>query len=136
MGVTAQGATFTYVGEMPVTMQQVSFVGSVVGLAVQTPQAETVDMTGAGAYGFDPAGASVIVPTGAWSGGSVTVEYLKKAGGANPQDGVRSFGTLTFTSPSHNVTKRVVCESASEEARVGELVKGSITFRLTDFTGY
>lgn len=140
MGVTAQGATFLYTGRLPgPAFVQVSFVGSVVGLSVQSPQAEVADMTGVGVGGVfrgthDPVGHAVLVPTGSWTGGSVTVDYLKKPGGGDPQSLVRSYGSLSFASPSHNVTKTVVCESASEEARTGELVKGSITFRLTDFT--
>jgi hypothetical protein len=128
MAVTAQGATFTYTGTLPAG-DAVLFVGKIVGISVETPQAEVVDMTGV----FDPAHVSIQVPTGAWSGGAVRVDYLKAPGGADPQLGVRSYGNLTLSSPGHNVSKRVVCESASEEARVGDLVRGSITFRLTDY---
>ena len=136
MGVVAQGGTFTYVGSLPAG-GTVSFVGNIVGISVETPQAEIVDMTGAAAGGvFDPPGASVLIPTGAWTGGSITVEYLKRAAGGDPQTGVRSYGVLSFVSPHHSISKNVVCESASESASVGDLVRGTVTFRLTDFAGY
>lgn len=130
MGITAQGATFTYTGTLPFG-GSASFSGNVVGISVESPQAEVVDMTSID----EPAGYSVQVPTGAWTGGSVTIDYLKRNGGPDPAALVRSYGTLTFSSPSHSVTKTVLCESANEEARVGELVRGTINFRLTDYTG-
>lgn len=135
MGITAQGATFTYTGTLPFG-GSASFSGNVVGISVESPQAEVVDMTGAIPGGqADPIGYSVQVPTGAWSGGSVTIDYLKRSSGPDPQTLVRSFGTLTFSSANHSVTRKVLCESSNEEARVGELVRGTINFRLTDYTG-
>ena len=130
MGFSAQGATFTYSGTLPFG-GSVSFVGSIVGISVESPQAEVVDMTKVG----DPVGYSVQAPTGAWTGGSVSVDYLKRDGAGDPSSLVRSYGTLTFSSPKHSISKTVVCESASEEARVGDLVRGTINFRLTDYTG-
>lgn len=130
MGITAQGATFTYTGTRPFG-GSVSFSGRVVGISVETPQAEIVDMT---AWN-DDVSVSRQVPTGAWTGGSITVDYLKAAGGGDPQLVVRSYGQLLFSSANHSVAKNVVLESATEEARVGELVRGNLKFRLTDYTG-
>lgn len=117
-GVTAHGGTFSYNG----------FSGSVVGVSVETPTAEIADMSGI----TDARGAIVLVPTGDWSGGTITVDYL--ASGV-PQGIVRSVGTLSFSSPGFSVARRVVCESASTEAKSGELVRGSLRFRVTDYMG-
>lgn len=130
MGVIAQGATFTYTGTLPAG-GSVSFVGSVVGLSVETPQAEVVDMTAIDA----PANVSMLVPTGSWRGGMIQVDYLKVAGGGDPQQLVRSYGSLSFASQNHSVSRNVACESASEEARAGDLVRGTLKFVLTDYTG-
>lgn len=130
MGITAQGATFTYTGTLPAG-GTVSFVGSIVGLSVETRQAEVVDMTAIDA----PAGVSMQVPTGSWRGGRIQVDYLKVSGGGDPQQLVRSYGALSFASQKHSVSRNVTCESATEEARAGDLVRGTLNFVLTDYTG-
>lgn len=130
MGITAQGATFTYTGTLPFG-GSVSFTGSVVGISVESPEAEIVDMT---AYDA-PVGNSVQAPTGAWAGGAIQVDYLKVAGGGDPQQLVRSYGSLSFASQNHSITRNVACRSASEEARFGDLVRGTLNFVLTDYTG-
>lgn len=123
-GFSAQGATFTFSGS------GASFVGAVVGISVETPTAEVVDMTP-----IDESAQNVIlVPTGSWSGGSVSVDYLA-TGSQDIQNIVRKVGNLSFSSPTLNVTRRAIAESASVEARTGELVRGSIRFRVTDYTG-
>jgi hypothetical protein len=114
--ITAHGATFTFNG----------FRADVTGLSVQTPTAEIADMTGVG----NSAGQMVLVPTGDWSGGQVTVECL---GASDPQALVRSRGVATFSSPKLTVTRRVICESASVEARSGELVRCTLNLRITDY---
>lgn len=124
-GVTAQGATFTFVG----TRGQLS--ANVTSLSVSSPEAEVADMTGIAT----PAGQRIMVPTGDWSGGSIDVEYLASAGGFNPEGFVRDVGTLTFASSGLTVTKRAILVSAQRQASVGELVRGSLRFTLTDYTG-
>jgi hypothetical protein len=124
-GFAAQGATFTFTGSRG------NFAGDVVGISVETPVAEVVDMTSPG----DPAGYAVLVPTGEWSGGSVTVDFLAKPNGADIQNIVRGIGPLTVSSSSWSVTRRVILESASVEARVGELVRGTANFKATDYQG-
>lgn len=127
-GVTAHGATFSFA---PIG-GGVSYTAVVAGLSVETPSAELVDMTGAGASN----GYVVLVPTGDFArgaSGTVTVDYLST--GVNWQAVVGAVGTLSLSSPGHAVVRRVVLESASSEARAGDIVRGSLKFRMTDYTG-
>jgi hypothetical protein len=118
-GVTAHGATFSFNG----------IRATITGISVEMPTAEVADMTGAG----DSAGQMVIVPTGAWSGGTITVDFLAING--DPQAYVKQTGQLTFASAGYSVSRRVLLESASVDARAGELVRGSLRFRMTDYMG-
>lgn len=124
-GFSAHGATFTFVGSRG------EFKGAVVGLSVETPVAEVVDMTSPS----DPAGYSVLVPTGEWSGGSVSLEFLATTATGDISNIVRGIGPLTFSSPKWSVTKRAILESGNTEGRVGELVRGTANFKLTDYQG-
>jgi len=120
-GLSAHGGTFTFQ----------SFQAAVTGLTVETPTAEVVDMTPADAA----SNYIVMVPTGAWSGGSISVDYIRLTGTADPQTIVGKCDSLSFTSAGYSVTMRCVLQSASTEARVGDLVRGSLRFVLTDYTG-
>jgi hypothetical protein len=124
-GFAAQGATFTFAGSLG------SFQGAVVGINIETPVAEIVDMTSP----TDPSGYAVRVPTGEWSGGRVSVDFIATATNVDIQSIVRGIGPLTFSSPKFSVTRRCILESANTEARVGELVRGSVTFIPTDYSG-
>lgn len=125
-GVTAHGGAFSFNG----------FLGFVVGVSVETPTAEVVDMSGVS----DAKHINNLVPTGAWSGGSITVDYLRHQNGPDPQSLVRGVGQLTFSAmqngqQSFGVSRRCILESATLEARAGELVRGSLRFRMTDYQG-
>lgn len=124
-GFAAQGATFTFAGSRG------NFQGAVVGISVETPAAEIVDMTSPD----DPAGYSVRVPTGEWSGGRISLDFIATPQTGDVQSIVRGIGPLTFASPNWSVTRRCILESASTEVRVGELVRGSATFIPTDYQG-
>lgn len=117
-GVTAHGASFGFNG----------FSGAVVGLTVESPVAETVDMTGVG----DGVGVINLVPTGDWSGGGMTVDVISNR---DPQGLVRSSGLAIFSSPGFSVARRVILESASVEAKAGDVVRASLKFRITDYVG-
>ena len=80
-----------------------------------------------------PADYIVLVPTGAWTGGTITVDYLHPAGSFEPQALVRQVGTATFSSAGYSVSKNVVLESASHGVQVGDIVKGTLKFRMTDY---
>jgi hypothetical protein len=119
-GVSAQGGTFTFQG----------FVGAITGISVQTPEAEIVDMTSP----TDGIGFAVRVPTGDWTGGSVSVDYIKTSN-TDPQTLVKQVGQLTFSSAGFSVTRRAILQSASMEARVGAAVTGTLNFVVTDYQG-
>jgi hypothetical protein len=125
VATSAQGGTFTF------TAAGANITADVIGLSVETPQAEVVDMTAID----DAASMVVAVPTGAWTGGSISVEYLHRAGGSDAQDIVRKVGVLTFSSAGYSVSRRAILESATTDASVGALVRGTLRFRLTDYTG-
>jgi hypothetical protein len=117
-GATAQGATFSFAG----------FSGKVTGISVESPTAVIADMTAIG----DPKGYVVMVPTGDWVGGTVTVDFIAAG---DPQGLVRATGALSFASAALTVSRRVICQSASIGAQAGELIRGSLKFLITDYTG-
>jgi hypothetical protein len=124
-GFAAQGATFTFAGSRG------NFAGAVVGIGVETPVAEVVNMTSPS----DPSGYAVLVPTGEWSGGSISLDFIATGDTGDIQSLVRGIGQLTFSSPRWSVTRRAILESANMEARVGELVRGTANFKVTDYQG-
>lgn len=117
----AQGATFTFNG----------IGATVTRVAVETPVAEIVDMTAGG----DALKTVGLVPTGDWRGGSVSVDFIYAANGTDPQTLVGTVGQLQFSSPKLSVGRRVILESADYQASVGELVRGTLNFRMTDWQG-
>lgn len=125
-GVTAHGGTFTFTAN-----QAGAINATITRLSVETPTAEVVDMTPHDA----PAGQIMLVPTGNWVGGSVSVDYIHAAGGTDPQTLVRQYGSLSFASGNFSITRNAILESATTEASVGDIVKGSLKFRVTDYTG-
>jgi hypothetical protein len=115
-----QSATFSFGGSW----------GYVTGISVETPTAEVTNMTDAStAKGF-----LVMVPTGDWSGGTISVDYLHH-GTFDVQAVVGNVGPLVFTSSTYSVARRAILVSASTEARVGEVVRGSLRFQVTDYQG-
>ena len=130
-GFTAQGATLTWSGTP-------AFTGSVTGISVETPTAVVADMTAVG----DQAGYMVMVPTGDWVGGTIAVDFISFG---DPQGIVRQTGVLTLTTAaqagsaqagsaqSFSVSRRALCQSASISAQVGEIVRGSLKFLMTDY---
>lgn len=118
-GTSAQGATFTFRG--------VTF--TITSVSVDSPTAEVVDMTAWDA----PVKQSVIVPTGAWSGGNVTVEFLRTPGTPDLTPLVTTVGPLAFSSAGFSYSRNALLESYSEGAKAGDLVRGSAKFRLTDY---
>jgi hypothetical protein len=121
-GVHAQGATFTFAG----------YSAIVTGISVETPTAEVTDMTSAVA----PLGTQAVVPTGDWSGGSISVDYVHAGRQAiDPQSIVRTRGQLRFSSTNYSVSRNAILESATTEARTGDIVRGTMRFRMTDYYG-
>lgn len=118
-GSTGHGATFSFNG----------IIATITGISVEMPTAEIADMTSIN----NGASQLVIVPTGAWSGGAITVDFLTI--NVDPQSMIRQVGKLTFNSSGYRVSRRAILESANVEARAGELVRGSLKFRMTDYMG-
>ena len=118
-GVTAHGATFTFLG----------FSGKLTGISVEMPTAEVTNRTAA----TDSLGYTFMVPTGEQTGGTISVDFMTF--NADPWTFVKKVGDLKFASAGYTVSRRVVCESASVSAQSGELVRGSLKFLMTDYQG-
>jgi hypothetical protein len=118
-GATAHGAKFSFL----------TFSGTLTGISVEMPTAEVTNMTAAG----DSLGYTFMVPTGEWTGGTITVDFLTI--NADPWEFVKKVGNLSFSSGGYSVSRRVICESASVSAQAGELVRGSLKFLITDYQG-
>lgn len=123
-GVTAQGGVFTYAAS-----SGISVTAKVTGLSVETPQSVLADMTPINAA----ARTMLLIPTGERSGGSITVDYIHADGGIDPQALAGSYGTLSFSSAGYSVSRAVVLESAETLARTGDIVRGTLKFRMTDY---
>lgn len=121
MSVIARNASFAFAG----------FSATVTDISVETPTAGVADMTGIA----DGVRSRVLVPTQELSGGSVTVGFVHKSGGIDPQTLVGRWGPLRFSAVGYGVSRQAILESASTEARVGELVRGTLKFRMTDYRG-
>jgi len=125
MASTAHGATFRFVSNLG------TFSGGLTNINVETPSAEIADMTGAA----DVAGLLVLIPTGSWRGGSVSVDFIGQTTNPSVTSLVRGYGQLSFLSPGFSVTRQVILESGSESVASGDVVKGSMKFVMTDFYG-
>jgi len=123
VSLSAQGATFTF------TSDKGSLTANVTGVSVETPEAKMVDMTPPTAS----ANQSIMVPTGEYSGGAISVDYIRYSGQADPSSLVGGVGVAAFSSPAYTVAKQVVLRSASEEARFGDVVRGTLSFAWTDY---
>lgn len=112
------GATFSFSG----------FTGSILGLSVETPSAEIVDMTSV----LDKNNAAMLVPTGALVGGSITIDFY---GLLDPQGLVGRRAVLVMSSAKLTVSRNVILEKASVDVKTSEAVRGTLTFRMTDYYG-
>jgi hypothetical protein len=119
-GVTAQGGTFTFDGVS----------ATIVALSVDSAVAEVVDMTSS----VHSVNHIHMVPTGAWSGGSISVDYLH-GGSFDATSTIGQVKQLSFSCARYSVAKWAVHESSSTQLKVGDLVRGTMKFRLTDFQG-
>lgn len=119
-GYVASGATFTFCGVRAIATR----------VSVEAPTAEIVDMTAHDA----PVNQKMLVPTGANGGGAVDVEFLQSPSGAvSPLDAIGKVGVASFTGNTFSINSRAVCESATVEAAVGDLVRGTMRLRFTDY---
>ena len=118
MAGVVSGATFSFS----------SFRGSVTDLSVETPSAVLADMSSTA----DRGRIQMIVPTGEWSGGSITVGFMSAS---DPQSLIGKRSMLVFSSAGYSVSRNVILESSSVDVRVGEAVRGTLKFRITDYYG-
>jgi hypothetical protein len=107
-----------------------SFAGAtydVTSVSVEAPTAEIVDMTPNNA----PVQQKLLVATGAYTDtGSIDVEAF---GFTDPKNLIGVAGQAVFATPLGTVTRIVICESASAEGRVGELLRLRFKLKPTDF---
>ena len=126
--VAAQGATFTFIA----TAGGAKFSGGVTKVSVDTPQAEITDVTGL----YDTTNSMVKVPTGATTGGSITVEFIiLNSPSMNFDTMIGKTGTLLFNTIGYSLSKNVIVESASSGASVGDIFRGTMRFVPTDWYG-
>lgn len=123
MGLSASGATFTFNSDLGI------LTANVVSVSIETPEAQVVDMTPPSSA----ANVQLLVPTGEYKGGTIQVEYIRKAGQADPATLVGGVGTASFTSPGLTKSRLVYLRRASEEARVGDVVRGTLDMAWTDY---
>jgi hypothetical protein len=126
-GVIARNASFSFRG----------LSATVTGISVEAPTAAYVDMTHTPTGGVgDRVNARVLVPTLEMSAGSITVDFLQQQSNQiDPNKLVGLHGQLSFLSNGYGVIRQAFLESASTEVRVGELVRGTLKFKTTDYYG-
>lgn len=120
MSITlAQNSTFSFKGT----------AYTVTSVSVEAPTPEVVNVTAKDAA----VGAVVLVPTGAFaSPGSIAVDCL---GASDPNGLVGQIGEAKFVAKGLTVTKTAVCNSASVDARTGDLLRVRFTLTVTDYSG-
>lgn len=121
-GYVASGATFTFCGVRAIATR----------VSVESPTAEIVDMTPTDAA----VNSTMLVPTGAWvgGGGTVDVEFLQTPTNAvSPLAAIGKVGVASFSGKTFVINNRAICETATVEAAVGDLVRGTMRLRFTDY---
>lgn len=119
-GSTAQGTTASFDG----------YSFTVTGFSFNPPAEQLVDMTSAS----DLVGANVMVPTGEKTPGTMTIDFIADSAFSNPQDVIGQQGSLVISGP-YSITRNVVCTDGSVEATIGDIIKGTLEFTITDYYG-
>lgn len=97
-------------------------------VSVESPTPEIVNMTGI-ADGKDVV---MMVPTGAYTApGRISVDAF---GFADPKSLAGEMGEAKFTTPLGTFSHDVVCESASVEGRVADLLRIRFSLLMTSYT--
>lgn len=114
----AQNSTFSFKGT----------AYTVTSVSVEAPTPEVVNMTAID----DGVSQMVMVPTGALTApGQISVECL---GFSDPAALVGELGSAVFTTPQGTITRNAVCNSASVDARTGDVLRVRFTLTPTDYT--
>jgi hypothetical protein len=117
MALLSQGAAFSFRGTKY----------TVTSVTVESPQPEIVDMTSAS----DIASKKAMVWTGAYSSpGRIVIDGL---GFSDPKSLAGLIGDASFSTPGGSVSAHCVCDSASVEAKVGELLRVRMSLTITDY---
>lgn len=119
-GSTAQGSTASFNGT--------SF--TVTGFSFNPPAEQLVDMTGV----TDLVGANVMVPTGEKTPGTMTIDFIADNTFSNPQAIIGQQGPLAISGP-YSITRNVVCTDGTVEATIGDIIKGTLEFTISDYYG-
>jgi len=119
-GITAQGTTAVFDGN-PFT---------ITGFSFNPPAEQLADMTGA----TDLVGANVMVPTGEKTPGTMTIDFIADNTFSNPQGIIGTRASLVIAGP-YGITRNVVCTDGSIEAAIGDIIKGTLEFTITDYYG-
>lgn len=117
--LSTQGSTLTF-GTVTFTVTSVS---------VDAPQPEIVNMTDPG----DPAQTMKMVYTGDFtSPGRVSVEAI---GAIDPTGLIGRNENMTFGFAGGTIQRRAICDSATVDARVGDIFRLRMTFTPTNYAG-
>jgi len=119
-GSTAQGTTASFDG----------YSFTVTGFSFNPPAEQLADMTSAS----DLPGANVMVPTGEKTPGTMTIDFIADNAFSNPQGIIGTQGPLAISGP-YSITRNVVCTDGSVEATIGDIIKGTLEFTITDYYG-
>jgi hypothetical protein len=119
-GSTAQGTKASFKG--------VSF--TVTGFSFNPPAEQLVGMTSA----YDLVGANVMVPTGEKTPGTMTIDFIADNTFSNPQVIIGQHGSLAISGP-YSISRNVVCTDGGVQATVGDIIKGTLEFTITDYYG-
>jgi hypothetical protein len=119
MAISSQGTTFTFAG----------FSAHFTSISVEDPQAEVVDMTSQ----VDPVGQRHMVGTGdITSPGRIRLDYIRLTGTPAPLEATGLSGNLSISHANVSIQKLAVLESASSEMAVGDVIRGSVNFVISD----
>lgn len=119
-GYTALGTTASFDGN----------AFTVTGFSFNPPAAQLADMTGAA----DLAGANVMAPTGEYTPGTMTVDFIATTTFGNPQEIIGTRGALAISGP-YPISRNAVCTDGSVQATLGDIIKGTLEFTITDYYG-
>lgn len=113
----AQNSTFSFAGA----------TYTVTSVSVEGPQPEIVNMSAKGG----PVGQMKMVWTGSYtSPGRVTIDAF---GFTDPLTLIGEQGNAVFTTPAGSITRNAICDSASVDAQVGQVLRVRMTFMPTDY---
>jgi|OM-RGC.v1.027940788 hypothetical protein len=119
-GITAQGTAARF-GSTKFVVTAFSF----------TPPTERLtDMTSA----VSPIGANVMVATGETQPGTISLEFMADSRFSNPQNIIGYRRSLVISGP-YELTRNAVCTGGSVQASVGDVIRGSLEFTITDYYG-